>query len=123
MNASLNDLFEYFKKINNSVDIDNTLNSYNIPNDLNEQLNSPITLYELENAVKKLKNNKSSGVDDIVNEQIKMSLNTTKHIFVKLFNIIFESGLIPNVWSIGVIHTIFKNKGDSTDPLNYQLLY
>ena len=49
-----------------------------------------------------------------------MSINSTKHILVKLFNIIFESGIIPNAWTIGVIHPIFKNKGDSTDPLNYR---
>ena len=49
-----------------------------------------------------------------------MSLNTNKHVFVKLFNIIFESGLIQNVWSIRVIHPMFNNKGDSTDPLYYK---
>ena len=119
-NARLKDLFEYFRSVNNNEDNDDTLNNDNDTNDINEQLNIPITIDELEKAVKRLKNNKSNGVDDIVNEHIKMSINSTKHIFVKLFNIIFESGIIPNAWTIRVIHPIFKNKGDSTDPLNYR---
>ena len=88
-NASLNDLFEYFRSVNDNEDNDDTLNNDNDTNDINEQLNIPITIYELEKAVKRLKNNKSNGVDDIVNEHIKMSINSTKHICVKLFNIIF----------------------------------
>ena len=31
-----------------------------------------------------------------------MSFNETKYIFTKLSNIIFESGLIPNAWSIAL---------------------
>ena len=34
-------------------------------------INGPITETEIEKAIKCLKNGKSSGIDDIVNEQIK----------------------------------------------------
>ena len=70
-NASLNDLFEYFRSINDNEDNDDTLNNDNDPNDINKQLNIPFTIDELEKAVKRLKNNKSNGEDDIVIDHIK----------------------------------------------------
>ena len=41
-------------------------------------------------------------------------------IYCKLFNVIFESGLIPESWSVGTIKPIFKNKGDPKLPENYR---
>jgi hypothetical protein len=41
-------------------------------------------------------------------------------IFVKLFNIVFESGIIPDLWSVGIICPIYKNKGDAANPDNYR---
>jgi hypothetical protein len=41
-------------------------------------------------------------------------------IYVKLFNLIFDKGLIPEQWLYGDIIPIFKNKGDKSDPKNYR---
>jgi hypothetical protein len=35
-----------------------------------------------------------------------------------LFNFIFDKGVVPVSWSVGVITHIFKNKGNSKDPKN-----
>ena len=39
-------------------------------------------------------------------------------IYVKLFNIIFESAVIPESWLIGEILPIYKNKGEKSNPEN-----
>ena len=53
---------------------------------------------ETNTAIKLLKLNKSSGVDDVSNEYII----STKHIFVpiyrKLFNLILKNGVVPSKW-------------------------
>jgi hypothetical protein len=41
-------------------------------------------------------------------------------IYVKLFNFIFDKGVVPVSWSVGVIAHIFKNKGNSKYPKNYR---
>ena len=41
-------------------------------------------------------------------------------IYVKLFNIILETGNIPEVWTTGIIRPIYKNKGSPQDCNNYR---
>ena len=67
-----------------------------------------------------LSNNKAYGHDNIKNEHIKTTGNILLPIYCKLFNIIFDSGIIPETWSIGIIKPIYKNKGDPGWPENYR---
>ena len=41
-------------------------------------------------------------------------------IYVKLFNTIFNTGIIPESWTIGIIKPIYKNKGNTACPENYR---
>ena len=43
-------------------------------------------------------------------------------IYVKLFNLIFDSGESPDSWTLGIIKAIYKNKGDPNDPDNYRAI-
>ena len=43
-------------------------------------------------------------------------------IYVSLFNIIPQTGFIPESWSIGKIRPILKNNGNPLDPNNYRLI-
>jgi hypothetical protein len=79
--------------------------------ELNNIINAPITREEIEKAMQSLKNNKSSGDDYILNEYIKHSFESISDVYVKLFNIIFDSGLIPEQWLYGNIIPVYKNKG------------
>jgi hypothetical protein len=42
------------------------------------------------------------------------------NIYVKLFNIIFDNGCIPELWLSGNIIPLYKNKGDKLDPSNFR---
>ena len=67
-----------------------------------------------------MKNNKSPGVDNILNEHIKSTIQIMLPIYTKLFNIIFDTGIVPESWSLGNILPIYKNKGDNKLPENYR---
>ena len=41
-------------------------------------------------------------------------------IYEKLFNVVFDSGLLPNAWLEGSIRPIYKNKGDRKKVQNYR---
>lgn len=43
-------------------------------------------------------------------------------LLIKLFNIIFETGFLPESWLEGRIRPIFKNRGDQLDPGNYRTI-
>ena len=40
-------------------------------------------------------------------------------IYTKLFNVVFDTAIIPESWTVGVIKPIYKNKGDPKKPENY----
>ena len=41
-------------------------------------------------------------------------------VYTSLFNIILNTGIIPNDWGVGIIKPIYKKKGSSEDPNNYR---
>ena len=86
----------------------------------NEQINMRITLTEIEKQIKSLKNNKSLDIDLVMNEHIKSTFHIMGPIYEKLFNIILDSGVLPEVWSVGLIKPIYKRKGEKTKPENYR---
>ena len=82
-------------------------------------LNGSKTLTELENGINNLKNNKACGIDGILNEFLKNSNISVRHVILKLFNAILESGIFPSQWTIGEIVPVFK-KGNINEPSNYR---
>ena len=73
----------------------------------------------IDSCIKKLKNNKASGEDHIINEYIKSTSGLFLPIYEKIFNLIFETGFLPDIWLIGSIKPIYKNKGNPLDPKNF----
>ena len=120
--APLQELYNYFKGVNDYQDSENTQSSYseNENNGNNyAQLNRPIDESEVREAIKQLKQNKSAGSDNIKNEHIKSTSCQMIPVYTKLFNLVFDSAIIPESWSVGVIKPIYK-KGDPCLPQNYR---
>ena len=114
-------LYNHFKILNedpNNVDSSIDINEISLEGD--EALNNDFTATEINNLINKLKNNKSNGIDNIINEFIKFSPNEYKLLIVKLFNTILKTGIIPSSWNISFISPIYKNKGSRSDPDNYR---
>ena len=86
---------------------------------LNDTINVAFTFEEINKHIKSLKNNKSPGIDNILNEFIKHCPNELISVIVKLFNVILDSGIIPSDWTIGLIKPLYKNKGDINDINNF----
>jgi len=86
----------------------------------NEVLNRRIEPEEIKKVIHNLKSGKAKGIDCIGNEEIKATEDSMINIYCKLFNIVFDTGIIPTAWSIGVIQSLYKNKGDPKDPDNYR---
>ena len=83
-------------------------------------INDPITTEEIRLSVSNLTNGKACGLDNILNEHIKTSLHIMMPIYHKYFNLILNTGKIPNSWTKGCIIPIFKNKGAFSNPENYR---
>ena len=84
------------------------------------QLDTTITLDEVRDAISCLKSNKSHGPDLVINEFFKVAPDKLKNVIVKFFNIVLNTGIVPSSWTLGVIHPIYKNKGQRGDPNNYR---
>ena len=111
--ASVNDLFYYFKNLN-ETDTDEDENSnvdiregFQLNETAEQDINLPITEKEILDSIKSLKNNKAHGPDSIVNEHIKSTAHIMIPTYVKLFNLILDSGIIPESWTVGTIKPIF----------------
>ena len=125
MNKTKTYLYKCYKfNENDSVENDDdqnfNLNSDEIFEDVDLYLNCPITETEIKNVVSKLKNGKAFGTDEILNEYIKNTIDDLMPIYIKLFNLILDSGIIPESWSTGIMVTIYKNKGSKSDPEMYR---
>ncbi|MCW4343991.1 MAG: reverse transcriptase family protein [Candidatus Thiodiazotropha endolucinida] len=117
--APLHGLYDYFKSVNDYQENARCEPLYVNPDSNNEELNRPISECEVRAAIKQLNNNKSAGLDNIKNEHIKYTACHTIPIYTKLFNLIFDTAIIPESWSVGVIKPIYK-KGDPKLPQNYR---
>ena len=69
-----------------------------------------------------LKNNKSAGIDGILNEFLEHRPNGMYIAITQLFNLALDTGIVPIDWCIGLICPIYKNKGQRNDPDNHREL-
>ena len=77
------------------------------------------SVFELELAIEKLKNHKSSGIDQISAELIKAGGSKIRREIYKLIISIWNKERMPEEWKESIIVPIFK-KGDKTDFNNYR---
>ncbi len=75
------------------------------------QGSEPITLKEVNKAIKKLKRNKSLGPDQIPNEIFIEANENTRKVYVDIMNNIHQNENIPPSWREGHIKRLYKGKG------------
>ena len=124
-NIALESFFEHFKNLSkddNDINADNNheFDPRTVTHGLNEEINNLFTSDEIMKQIKKKKNGKSPGCDNIVNEFLKHSPPMLIEVITALFNVILLSGKVPSSWSIGIIIPIYKKKGSPNDPVNYR---
>eukprot|EP00794_Sanderia_malayensis_P004256 gene4257-4822_t len=112
---SLDSLYLHFKKLNEGLSDehinDTELNqSTTTGEDEENTLNMAISEDEIRAVVKKLKNNKASGVDGVLNEFLKYGTDKIVTTLIIIFNLIFDVGIFPEAWLVGIIKPIYKNK-------------
>ena len=120
-NLSLEIFANFFKKLN--LDTNNT----GIKEDIivpsitrqNSDLDKRITEKEILECIDQLKTGKSVGIDCVINEYFKTLKEILMPLYVKLFNIILNTSIIPSDWSFGIIIPINK-KGDKANSDNYR---
>ncbi|OWF46235.1 RNA-directed DNA polymerase from mobile element jockey [Mizuhopecten yessoensis] len=119
----ITELYEYFKDLNKSVYDDDDFELENPDNSIfDDYLNGEITTDEIKFSLINLKNSKASGIDQILNEYLKSTMDVFLPIYQKIFNLILNTASIPDVWKIGIIKPVYKNKGDPKDPDNYRAI-
>ena len=119
-NISPEEFEKHFKNLNQMEETDSEELRKNEPIICFSHLNAQIDEEELKKGLKSLKNNKSTGPDEILNEQIKATFPIMKNIYLKLFNTIFDTGCFPEIWAEGLIVPIYKKKGSKNNPNNYR---
>ena len=70
--------------------------------------------------VRTLKNKKSSVNDLVLNEFLKYSPPKIIDMIVRLFNVILDTGISTEQWSVGIIKPLYKNTGAKDNPNNYR---
>ena len=76
------------------------------------KLNKNITEDEVVKIIQKLKNKKAMGIDMVPNEIIKCKVIVP--MLVTLFNLCFDTGIVPQQWYQSIVHPIHKSS--ETDP-------
>ena len=79
--------------------MDEVLNALHDNNIINDKFSED----EIMKAISQLKLHKAAGVDRIINEYIKVTATLLLPVYVKLFNTIFENGVLPDEWHTGII--------------------
>ena len=103
-----NDLYNYFKQVNEADVIDTANEDFIIhtnTNDTNENhentLNATITENEINKCINNLNNNKACAKDNIINEYIKSTAELKLPVYRKLFNLVLDTGIMPSSWLSG----------------------
>jgi exonuclease III len=117
-NLSASSLLDHFKELNNMGSCPRVTTSQT--SEGNDFFNKPFSFDEIQRQIKKLKNGKAAGADEILNEFLKNSPPKLLSLLTKYFNLILDSGVWPTDWSIGLIVPIYKSKGSTDDPSNYR---
>ena len=76
-----------------------------------KQRTNPFTPTEIERCIQRLKNSKKTGGDRILNEYLKLTHDRLLPIYAAFFNLILNTGHVPDQWLEGKLNLFTKTKG------------
>lgn len=85
-----------------------------------EFIDRPITKEEIEDAIRRLKNNKSPGSDGYTNEFYKTFIDLISPLLERAYSHALEKGELPLAWKEAIISVIPKVNKDPTDCASYR---
>lgn len=101
----------------NDSDILKNMNSFPAP--AGSFFLDPVTPQEVYDAIRSMKNTNSCDVHDLNSKIIKETCDIILHPLTSLINLIFSSGIFPNIFKLSRVIPLFK-KGDKSLPTNYR---
>jgi ribonuclease HI len=84
---------------------------YSIDTSINEKtsiLNDNFTIYELEQAIRLLKNNSAPGEDKVIYEMIKHLPSSCQRVLLRIYNEIWCGGALPREWKHALVLPFLK---------------
>ena len=104
--------------------IENNFNMYcEIKDHDNDPMNKIYTRKELDNAIKSLQKEKSTGPDGIYNELFIHAGNNLRNDILEMFNSFWKNELLPEDLYKVDIKSIYKGKGDTSNLENHRGLF
>uniref|UniRef100_A0A8D9AN49 Craniofacial development protein 2 n=1 Tax=Cacopsylla melanoneura TaxID=428564 RepID=A0A8D9AN49_9HEMI len=90
-----------------------------IEEQISENTENKPTLREIQNAIKRMKNNRAPGDDNITAELLKYGGDAVETMMLEVIHTIWEQEKMPRSWTTGLLCPILK-KGDKTNCNNYR---
>ena len=90
------------------------------PKVLTPPMTDDLTMAELIDAIRRLKNKKAPGKDGVCNEMIKHLGQNARQKLLELFNLSWKSGIFPAAWKEAIIIPILKKEKDQMKKNSYR---
>ena len=116
---SAHEWFNYFSNVYSPDDVEMHEDDINNNDFVADELDLPISNSEVSQAIKRLKNDKSPGLDGVPAEFFKVISEMFVPFLVQLFNKMYDDSFFPEKWSYALISPIHKF-GDKNKPENYR---
>jgi len=88
--------------------------------DRNKHMNIPFSEHELKRALRQSKKDTSPGEDGIPYECLKQLPGTGQRTLLKLYNMTWEKGQIPQTWKHAIVFPVAKPGKDPHEPSSYR---
>ena len=106
-NAKLERWREHFQQLLKRCDKPTLADINEAEQDLDIEL-GPITVQEVKDAIKKLKNGKTPGDDNVYAEMLKAGKQEMSQLFQHTLQDVWDNEVIPNAWKRGTISKLPK---------------
>ena len=113
-------LFDHFKILNSTTSLHHSNHEYpSCETIVNPSINKTFSVEELTACLKKMRNSKSDGHDDVFPECLKHAHENMITLLTRFFIKILERGVAPGDGAISIYRPLYK-KGDKKDQNNYR---